>query len=332
MSRRFTFVQTLAIVSLVATTAAAQENVYKKGLKSTVWIVQPVGGTSFRSGSGTLIDAQKRYILTNYHVVRDKAEVSVFFPAFDAKGNLIPEREKYDPRVAGIPGKVKFTEPSKDLALIELSSIPRGTPALKLAKDSPSPGDKIHSIGSPGVSGALFAYTDGSVKAVYQKKMRAQSKPNDPDAFLIDAKIIETSSATNKGDSGGPLMNDKAELVGVTQGMLVGGDDVRAISYFVDVSEVRGVLKNHKITLSTPTGPAVAADTTKPDKPEKPAATTTAAATTADREKSARAALNAAGLYEGKKDKIKEVYLDVIARYPGTKAADEAKTLLDKLK
>ena len=130
-------------------------------------------------------------------------------------------------------------------------------------------------------------------------------------------------------------MNDKAEVVGVTQGMLIGGDDVRTISYFVDVSEVRNVLKAHKITLSTPTGGAVAADspkTDKPEKPEKPAAATTASANTADREKSARAALNAAGLYEGKRDKIKQVYEDVIAKYPGTKAADEAKMLLEKLK
>ena len=201
MSRQFALGQIVAIGLLAGSTAAAQENVYKKALKSTVWIVQPTGGNSYRSGSGTLIDAQKRYVLTNYHVVRDKVEVSVFFPAFDAKGNLIPERDKYDARGAGIPGKVKFTEPSKDSYHRAVVHSQRA-PALKLAKDSPSQGqDSFHR--QPGVSGALFAYTDGSVKAVYQKKMRAQAKPNDPDAFIIDAKIIETSSATNKGDSGG---------------------------------------------------------------------------------------------------------------------------------
>ncbi len=331
MSRRLAILHLLSIALIGGSAVTAEESVFKKGLKSTVWIVQPTSGTSFRSGSGTLIDAKNGYVLTNYHVVRDKVEVTVFFPAFDAKGNLIPEREKYNIQQAGIPGKVMFTESSKDLALIRLSSVPKGTPALRMAKDSPAPGDRVHSIGSPGVSGALFAYTDGSVKAVYQKKMKAQSKANDPDAFVIDAKIIESSSATNKGDSGGPLMNEKAELVGVTQGMLIGGDDVRTVSYFVDVSEVRNVLKGHKITLSTPAGPTVAADNPKPEKPTTP---TSGSAVPAgpDKERSARASLNAAGLYEGKPDKIKEVYLDVIEKYPGTKAADEAKKLLEKLK
>jgi S1-C subfamily serine protease len=218
--------------------------------------------------------------------------------------------------------------------VIQLASIPKGTPALRLAKEGPTPGDRIHSIGSPGVSGALFAYTDGSVKAVYQKKMKAQAKPNDPNAFTIDARIIETSSATNKGDSGGPLMNDKAELVGVTQGMLVGGDDVRPISFFVEVSEVRNLLKSHHVNLSGAAGTTVAADSSKREKPAatSSAGSTTTAASSKDREKSARAALNGAALFAGKPAKMKEIYQDVIEKYPATEAAAEAKKLLDKLK
>jgi S1-C subfamily serine protease len=299
--------------------------------------VVQIEGKSLRSGSGSLIDVQKRLILTNFHVVRDRPDVKVFFPSFDTKGNLIPERDKYFDLLragGGIVGKVLFTDSSKDLAVIQLASVPRGTPALKLAKEGPSPGDRIHSIGSPGVSGALFAYTDGSVKAVYQKKMKAQAKPNDPNAFTIDARIIETSSATNKGDSGGPLMNDKAELVGVTQGMLVGGDDVRPISFFVEVSEVRNLLKSHHVSLSGSAGTTVAADSTKREKPAATSSTgsTTTAASSKDREKSARAALNGAALFAGKPARMKEIYQDVIEKYPGTQAASEAQKLLDKLK
>ncbi len=266
--------------------------------------------------------------------MRNNPDVTIFFPAFDKKGNLIPEREKYLELLCaggGIDGKVLFTDSSKDLAVIQVGSMPRGTPALKLAKESPSPGDRIHSIGSPGVSGALFAYTDGSVKAVYHKRMKAQAKANDPDSFLIDAKIIETSSATNRGDSGGPLMNEKAELVGVTQGMLVGGDDVRPISFFVDIGEVRDLLRRHRIALSNGPSSTVAADSTKH---ERPAASTHSVSTTAAseklREKSAQAFLNGARLWVDKPAKMKEIYQEVIEKYPGTKAAAEAKKLLEK--
>lgn len=322
-------------LALTGDAAAAEENVYKKALKSTVWIVQPAGGNRFKTGSGSLIDATKRLVLTNFHVVGEKGEVTVFFPIMDAKGNLIPERDKYFDLMrtgGGFVGKVLFADSSKDLAVVQLATVPKGVPALRLAKDSPGPGDKVHSIGSPGASGALFNYTDGSVKSVYQKKFRTGSGPNDPNAFLVDARIIETSSSTNKGDSGGPLMNDKGELVGVTQGMSVGGDDTRPISYFVDLSEVRTVLKNNKITLTTPSGSAVAADTPKPDKPVAGSSGSAAPVSDKDKEKSARALLNGAALFAGKRDKLKEIYQEVLDRYPGTKAADEAKQQLEKLK
>jgi S1-C subfamily serine protease len=335
MNRRVALVGALVSSLLMVSALSAEENVYKKALKSTVWVVQ-LDGKKIRSGSGSLIDAQKRLILTNYHVVRNVPEAKVFFPAFDKKGNLIPERETYFQLLragGGIPGKVLFTDSSKDLAVIQVSSVPRGTPALRLAKESPGPGDRIHSIGSPGVSGALFAYTDGSVKAVYHKRMKAQAKANDPDAFLIDAKIIETSSATNRGDSGGPLMNDKAELVGVTQGMLVGGDDVRPISFFVEVGEVRDLLKRHHIALSNLPSSTIASDSTKHERPAAAAssASTTTAASGRMRENSARAFLNGAALFADKPGKMKEIYQEVIEKYPGTKAAAEAKKLLEKL-
>ena len=336
MKRPIAWVGIFAGLLACSAMAAAEENVYKKGLKSTVWVVQPMENTNrVRTGSGSLIDAQKRLVLTNYHVVGDKTDAIVMFPIFDTKGNLVPEREKYFDMLksnGGIPAKVLFTERSKDLAILQLASIPKGVAALRLAKESPGPGDKIHSIGSPGVSGALFAYTDGSVKAVYQKKMRTGAGPNDPNGFLVDAKIIETSSATNKGDSGGPLMNDKCELIGVTQGMLIGGEDTRTISYFVDITEVKAALKTHKITVTGPPGAAMTSDTTKPEKPPATTGTSGTASPPPNKEKAARSALNGAGLFVGKNDKLKEIYQEVIEKYPGTKAADEAKALLEKLK
>src|SRR5947209_1939474 len=89
----------LAVALALTAPAAAQESVYKKGLKSTVWIFQiteQVGNrVSYRSGSGSVIDARHKLILTNYHVVADVPEATVCFPQFDKQGHLIPERDKY---------------------------------------------------------------------------------------------------------------------------------------------------------------------------------------------------------------------------------------------
>lgn len=330
MPRILTRVVALIVLSVVVSPSTAQENVYKKAIKSTVWILQPAEMMKLRTGSGSLIDVKQRLVLTNYHVVGNLPEAMVLFPIIDKKGTLVPEREKYFEQFrmgAAIPAKVIHKDSSKDLALLQLATLPPGAPALRLAKESPGPGDRVHSIGSPGASGALFNYTDGSVKSVYHKKFKTGSKPNDPNGFEVDATIIETSSLTNKGDSGGPLMNDKAELVGVTQGFMAGDDTTRSISYFIDLSEVRSLLAAKKITISTPAATTASTDTPKPMTPTPMPKVDDKA----KREEAAASKLELAkALASTKPEKAAERYRDIIKQFPETKAAEEAKKLLEK--
>src|SRR6478672_6695020 len=69
----------------LASRAAAQEVdgevLYKKVVKSCVFIVTPVKG-GYGMGSGSLIDADKRLVLTNFHVVDEENIVFVQFPTF----------------------------------------------------------------------------------------------------------------------------------------------------------------------------------------------------------------------------------------------------------
>ncbi len=324
-----------AIVFALAVPASAQESVYKKGLKSTVWVVQVVSREgnklSLRTGSGSVIDAKQKLILTNYHVVEDIPEVTVCFPQFDKQGKLISEKQKYSDLLQqiGIKGRVIAKDSTRDLAIIQLpkeTMLPANTPALKLAKDSPEASERVHSIGSPGISVALFNYTEGSVKGVGPKEWSVGS-------LNIKAKVIETNSGTNRGDSGGPLLNEKAELIGVTQGFTSGGANSSPVALFIDVTEVKTLLKNSKIKLTTGTSAAVAADTLKTEKP----ATTTSATTTADdlakkeEQAASRLALAKSLAAAGKPDKAAERYKDIIKQFPGTKAADAAKALLEKM-
>ena len=328
----------------VPTLAAAEDTVYKKALKSTVWIVQPVSREGnrvmLRTGSGSVIDVKRKLILTNYHVVEEIPDVIVCFPIFDKKGELIPEKDKYNSALKdiGLKGRVIAKDPTKDLAIIELvkdAPLPHGTMAVRMAKGPPEPSQKVHSIGSPGISGALFNYTGGEVKSVYHKDWRVSRMQNDPNPLMLSAHVIETSSATNKGDSGGPLLNDKCELVGVTQGMSVGGDDTRIVSYFIAVDEVRDLLKRNKIPFSTAGGTAVAA-ADKP-LPNAPTATTSGNVTPmiSDAERRERDAVTMLDFAkqvarEGKTEKARTRLEEIVKKFAGTKAADEAKMLLEK--
>jgi len=65
----------------------------------------------------------------------------------------------------------------RDLALIQLEgAIPTEARSLKLSKESPSPGQRVHSVGNPGASGALWVYTPGSVRQVYHHKFERRLK------------------------------------------------------------------------------------------------------------------------------------------------------------
>jgi S1-C subfamily serine protease len=306
------------------------EKIYDRTLHSTVWVLQPLGQGKARTGSGSLIDGHRRLILTNYHVVGDKDTAIVYFPMYE-KGKLVAEKQLYMRQGHAIPGKVIVKDPKRDLALIQLEgSIPSEARSLKLSKDSPSPGQRVHSVGNPGASGALWIYTPGSVRQVYHHRFRAADQ-NGGEVFDVDAKIVETAAGVNQGDSGGPVVNDKGELVAVVQGHL---DEAKARSYsiFIDVSEVWALLANKRLAKLPPPAsedkpkevePASGNTKTKPDEDSL-----------AKKERDAARQLRYVKTFaaEGKNDLARSHCHEIIEKYPDTKAAKEAKELLEKLK
>ena len=233
--------------------------VYRQVLPSTVWVHSERGNGKLATGSGSLIDKGRRLILTNYHVVGNVNKATIFFPAFEGK-KIVPERKFYLERAAklGIPGEVVEIDKAADLALIRLDRIPEGAVELPLAAESPDPGQTVHSLGNPGRSGALWVYTPGKVRQVYSKTWKAKLDEKTVQSF--EARVVETDSPTNPGDSGGPLVNDKGELVGVTEG---GATDAQSLSLFVDLSEVKRLLKRRSVI-------ALRTMTEEPPKPKEP--------------------------------------------------------------
>ncbi|MFO0807216.1 MAG: serine protease [Gemmataceae bacterium] len=320
------------------------KEIYQQTLKATVWVMRAEDFTEGSTrgtrvtgtGTGSLIDVQNRLVVTNYHVVRDSKLAVIFFPAFDKKKDLIPEREHYLKEFRanrGVRGTVLAAEPKMDLALIQLpkEGIPPGTPALRLARESVGPGDTVHSIGNPGASGALWVYTPGGVKAVYRKEFTTGSKTGKEQPFRIEARVVETTSPVNSGDSGGPVVNGAGELVAVTQGHIA-EDAARSISYFIDVSELKALLKKHNFTRIITAPPS--AEVVVAPKPEPPAKAVAASASD-DRdkkEKTAQQKLDLAKQFQDNPTTYRKRLTEIVKDFSETKAAAEAKELLDKIK
>jgi S1-C subfamily serine protease len=318
--------------------AEETEDLYERVVKSCVFIVTPISKTSFAMGSGSLIDAEKRYVITNYHVVEDKPVVYAQFPMY-IKGKLNTDKKGYiDTALAGkaIKAKVLHYDMSRDLAVIQLEKVPAGTKAIPLAKSSPRQGTTVWNIGSPGAVDQVFSVTEGKVRSVGVEN-HLVSGPGGEDAFRVRAKMVTATNPTNPGDSGGPLFNSKGHQVAVTES---GNTRAQQVNLFVDVTEVRAFLTEKKITfkeLSDEPDPKPGETESPKDKgtATPPKGSGDAVAPSDADEKAAASMLSRAKIFaEG--DENRATYIEklkaIIKQFPATKAAKEAKKLLDAAK
>jgi S1-C subfamily serine protease len=149
----------------------------------------PMGNQESQAqGSGFVIDSDG-HIVTNEHVVDNADSVSVRF----WNGNT------YKASVVG-------SDPSTDLAVIKVDAPQSVLHPLTLGDSSKvRVGDAVVAIGSP--FGLEETLTGGIVSAVH----RQMQAPND---FTINDSI-QTDAAINHGNSGGPLLDSSAQVIGV---------------------------------------------------------------------------------------------------------------------
>lgn len=232
------FLSALAAVWSVvgfSATALADANNYQRTLQSTAWVITSNAENETSTGTGVYVDADKRLLLTNAHVVGDSRKAVIFFPARE-NGKLLVRRKHYLNNILklGIQGDVVAIDRKRDLALIQLPKSPPEVRAIELAGQSTAPGAKVDLVGNPGDSEILWVYTSGTVRSVYQKKFKSNHGEHD---FMA----VETQSPIKPGDSGGPIVDESGKLVGLAQSF---SPQSPLISYCVDVSEIQAMLKS----------------------------------------------------------------------------------------
>jgi S1-C subfamily serine protease len=98
------------------------------------------------------------------------------------------------------------TDPSSDLAVLKIDASSRALTPLPLGdSDQITVGDPVVAIGNP--FGLDRTVTSGIVSAI----QRAITAPN---GYTID-HVIQTDASINHGNSGGPLLNGRGEVIGV---------------------------------------------------------------------------------------------------------------------
>ncbi len=146
-------------------------------------------GTEKSAGTGFVVD-EEGYIVTNYHVISGARDIRV----------LTYDRIVLDAELIGF-------DAFRDIALLKAED---SLKAISLAdSDDVQVGNKVIAIGNP--LGLSFSVAEGIVSAINREG------PNGLNEY------IQTDVSLNPGNSGGPLINTKGEVIGVNN-FKVGGN------------------------------------------------------------------------------------------------------------
>ena len=168
-----------------------------------------VRGHRFGAGAGIVWDANG-LILTNSHVVGRHTPIVVLQNDGEYESRLIAR------------------DPDVDLALLSIDAT--GLTPLKPAPVSPRVGEMVFAFGHPW--GQRNTVTRGIVSAlVTARNRRGDQLP-----------VVRSDAPLAPGNSGGPLVNAKGEVVGINA-MIVGGDQSVSIAASVASEFVRKAVK-----------------------------------------------------------------------------------------
>lgn len=201
--------------------ALTVNQIYKRSGPGVVQITSTSDGGGFSGGrealgSGFVLD-KDGHVVTNYHVIQGASQVEVRFSNDDT-----------------LKATIVGSDPSTDLALLKVEATPAAlTPLLLADSERVEVGDPVVAIGNP--FGLERTVTAGIVSAL-QRNVTA------PNGFQID-HVIQTDAPINSGNSGGPLLDARGEVIGVNSQIQTGGGSGNVgIGFAVPSNTVKSVV------------------------------------------------------------------------------------------
>ncbi|MFL6332986.1 MAG: trypsin-like peptidase domain-containing protein [Pyrinomonadaceae bacterium] len=164
-------------------------------------------------GSGFIVDP-KGVILTNYHVVEGMSGIMVKLQSGEQ-----------------LRGTVVGSDEETDIAVIKVNA-GRDLPAVNFGNsDDMQVGDWVLAIGSP--FGLEQTVTAGIIST--------KERQTDPGASF--RRFIQTDAAINRGNSGGPLVNMRGEVIGINSQIATSTGDYNGIGFALPTNIASSVYK-----------------------------------------------------------------------------------------
>src|SRR5690242_6708251 len=164
------------------------------------------------AGSGFVIDA-RGYILTNYHVVEGAQSIEV----------VLGDQSRF-------PAKFIGADQRNDVALVKIEPKGKKLVALPLGDSGAlQVGQKVLAIGNP--FGFQSTLATGVVSALGRTVQTSQT------TFIDEA--IQTDAAINRGNSGGPLLNSRGEVIGINSAIYTPSGTTAGIGFAIPINTAK---------------------------------------------------------------------------------------------
>lgn len=173
---------------------------------AVIGLFTPIGNNQISSGSGTIIHSSG-YVLTNNHVLPEPQGFALFSDSKKARFEVV---SRY---------------PESDLAIVKLLDVHTPLPTIRLGRSSEViNGEPIVVAGNPGGRGLVFTAGIVSAKEVFEGGPNAIVMSN----YVNDRRerLIQFDAASNKGNSGGPLVNMEGEIIGIVSAVIEGEQNI----------------------------------------------------------------------------------------------------------
>ncbi len=165
-------------------------------------------GTPYGSGSGFFIDDNGKAV-TNYHVLKGASKAIV----------VTNDSSKYE------VGQIISADPERDLLIFHVNMKAKPTAYLKVSNTEPRKGEKVFCVGNP--LGFDHTLSEGIISGLRKDKQHSN--------------VLQFTASISPGSSGGPVLNDRGEVVAVTSFYHSGGQNLN-----FGISVFNGVLDNLK--------------------------------------------------------------------------------------
>lgn len=222
----------LFFVQIVQANALTITDAYKAIVKiytyaeDESYILSPV-----QTGSGIIIDNQG-LIITNSHVVTVEDDFGDEAPSAYMICLTTSTTEEPECRFSA---ELVSKDESQDIAILQIKNIDSLSTEenfgyLEFADTSEiEEGDEVKALGYPGIGGDTITTTSGTVSGTVTK---------------YSSSWIKTDTSFSFGSSGGALVNDQGDLVGITT--RAHSDLLGSLGYVIDINSIKGWIEENK--------------------------------------------------------------------------------------